>query len=162
MRSLYILLPWFAAVSACTPEAIEVDPSDGAAGEEPTGSGGDQTTGATEPGKSGGPSGGGSCAPLSAPKQSCTTCIPQKCPIQAIACEGNACTCGDYGGYQGQMNCLLACATLSPMMSAANSCASQCGFGSIGSSDPATHQLFDCLVNPPMGPPLCPDCFPVH
>jgi hypothetical protein len=192
VRRFYFLLAWFAVVGACTPEAIEVDPSSGAAGEEPTGSGGDQTTGATDPGESGssgaphagaentggsmpsggkggsagggngGSAGGDSCAPISSPKQTCTDCIPQQCPTQASACEGNACTCGEYGGYQGQMNCLLACATLSPMMSAANTCASQCGFGSLGNSDPAAHQLFDCLVNPPKGPPLCPDCFPVH
>lgn len=159
MRSLFFLLAWVAAFAACTPEAIEVEPSGGAAGEQPTGSGGDQTTGASDPG---GRAGGGSCASISSPKPSCTDCIPEKCPTQASACEGNACTCGDYGGYQGQMNCLLACPTLSPMMTAANKCASDCGFGSLGSSDPATLQLFDCLVNPPKGPPLCPECFPVH
>jgi hypothetical protein len=175
VRRLYVLLVWFAAFGACTPEAIEVEPSDGAAGEEPTGSGGNQATGATDPGESGSPGeppsggrsgsdGGGSCASLSSPVQSCTDCIPQQCSTEASACQapGSACSCGNYGGYQGQMNCLLACTTLSPMMTAANVCAAQCGFGSIGSSDPATHQLFDCLVKPPMGPPRCPDCFPVH
>lgn len=48
------------------------------------------------------------------------------------------------------------------MLSAADVCATQCGFGSLNSADPATHELFDCLVNPPKGPPLCPDCFPVR
>lgn len=163
VRRLYLLLVWFAVVGACTPEAIEVDPT-GAAGDETTGGGGAQTTGGTDPGKSGGPSVGGPCAPISSPKQSCTDCIPQQCPTQVSGCqgEGNACTCGDYGGYQGQINCLLACQTLSPMMTAASACASECGFGSLGNSAPATHQLFDCLVNPPKGPPLCPECFPVH
>lgn len=163
MRSLYSLLVWFAVVGACTPEAVEVDPP-GAAGDETTGSGGAQTTGGTNPGKSGGPSVDGPCAPISSPKQSCTDCIPTQCPTQVSACqgEGNACTCGNYGGYQGQINCLLACPTLSPMMNAASACASQCGFGSLANSDPAAHQLFDCLVNPPKGPPVCPECFPVH
>lgn len=154
MRSPYILLAWFAVVSACTPEAIEVDPSGGAAGEEPTGSG--------ESGGKGGSAGGGACAPISSPTQSCTECIPQQCPTQASACEATACTCGDYNGYQGQINCMLACATLSPKITAANACASQCGFGSLGNSDRAAHDLFDCLVHPPSGPPVCPDCFPFH
>jgi hypothetical protein len=177
VRSSSILLACFAAFGACTPEAIEVEPSDGAAGEEPMGSGGDQTTGGSLPsggdqttggslpsGGKGGSAGNASCAPVSSPRPSCTECIPQQCPTQAQACEGegSACTCGRYGDYQGQMNCLLACATLSPMMSAANTCANQCGFGSLGNSNPAVLQLFNCLVNPPMGPPLCPDCFPVH
>jgi hypothetical protein len=164
VRSLYILLACFAAFSACTPEAIEVEPSDGAAGEEPSGSGGDPTTGGSLPsgGKGGGPAVVGSCAPISGPKPSCTTCIPQKCATQAVACEGTACTCGDYGDYQGQINCLLACATLSPKLNAVDACASECGFGSLMGSDLATHQLFDCLVHPPSGPPECPDCFPVH
>jgi hypothetical protein len=164
VRSLYTLLAWLAATGACTPEAIEVDPQ-GAAGEEPMGSGGEQTTGGSLPsGGKGGSASNDSCAPITSPRPSCTECIPQQCATEARACagEGNACTCGSYGNYQGQVNCLLACATLSPMMTAANTCASQCGFGSIGNSDPAMHQLFDCLVNPPMGPPRCPDCFPVH
>jgi hypothetical protein len=164
VRSLYILLACVAAFGACTPEAIEVDPSDGAAGEEPSGSGGDPTSGGSLPvgGKGGSPGVVGSCAPISSPKPSCTTCIPQKCATQAVACEGTACTCGDYGGYQGQINCLLACATLSPMLSAADTCANECGFGSLMGSDLTTHQLFDCLVNPPKGPPACGDCFPNH
>jgi hypothetical protein len=155
VRRLYILLAGLAAVGACTPEAVEVEPSGGAAGEEATASGG-------KGGNTGGSSGGGSCAPIASPTPSCTECIPQQCPTEASACEGNACTCGDYGGYQGQINCMLACATLSPMITAANACASQCGFGSLGGSDLAAHALFDCLVNPPKGPPACPDCFPVH
>lgn len=164
VRNLYILLACVAAVGACTPEAIEVEPSGGGAGDEPSGSGGEQPTGGGLPngGKGGSPGVGGSCAPISSPNPSCTDCIPQKCPTQASACEGNACTCGDYNGYQGQMNCWLACETLSPMVTAANACANQCGFGSLAGSDPAAHQLFDCLVNPPKGPPLCPECFPVH
>lgn len=60
------------------------------------------------------------------------------------------------------MNCMLACMSLSPMVAAADACASQCGFGNLGKSDPTTHDLFDCLVNPPMGPPRCPECFPAH
>jgi hypothetical protein len=110
----------------------------------------------------GGSAGSGNCAALSAPKQACTTCIPAECAAQAKACEGTACSCGDYGSYKGQMNCLLACPTLSPMMSAATDCASKCGFDNLGPLDSPLHQLFDCLVNPPMGPPVCPECFPVH
>jgi hypothetical protein len=110
----------------------------------------------------GGSAGSGNCAALSAPKPACTTCIPAQCAAEAKACEGTTCTCGDYGGYNGQMNCLLACPTLSPMMAAAADCASKCGFDNLGPPDSPLHQLFDCLVNPPMGPPLCPDCFPVH
>ena len=60
------------------------------------------------------------CAPLASPNDSCTQCMPEQCAATAAACTGSACTCGDYGGYKGQMNCLLACATLSPMMSAAD------------------------------------------
>lgn len=164
MRSLYSLIAWFAALSACTPEAVEVEPSGGSAGEdasvEPvagTNSGGGMPNG----GKGGAPP-GDSCAPISSPKQSCTDCISRECPTEATACEGNACTCGDYRGQLGQMNCLLGCSTLSPKMSAADACARECGFGSLGNSDRTTHQLFDCLVNPPSGPPVCPDCFPFH
>jgi hypothetical protein len=109
-----------------------------------------------------GSGGANNCAPLSSPNASCTQCMPQQCAVTAAACAGTACTCGDYGGHKGQMNCLLACATLSPMMSAADVCAQQCGFGTLGGSDVTTHSLFDCLVNPPKGPPLCPQCFPVH
>lgn len=175
VRRLYLLLAGLAAFGACTPEAIEVDPSGGSAGQGPTGSAGDQTTGAGDGGSpaaseagsggsmaSGGKDGGGACAPLSSPKQACTECIPQQCPGEADACEGKPCSCGDFRGYQGQMNCLLACTTLSPMINAADACASQCGFGSLSNSDATTHQLFDCLVKPPNGPPRCPDCFPVH
>jgi hypothetical protein len=182
VRRIALLLAWFAALGACTPEAIEVDPSGGSAGQDPSGNAGDPGrdeagTGGKTAGSEGGsaglggsmpgggkPSGtgGGACAPLESPKQSCTECIPRECPAEASACEGNACTCGDFRGYPGQMNCLLACTTLSPMLNAADVCATQCGFGSLSRSDPATHQLFDCLVRPPNGPPRCPDCFPIH
>lgn len=189
MRLLGSLLALFVAFGACTPEAIEVDPPSaaGAAGED-TGSGATSSTGAsngqnggesgdgsggslTEGGKAGGGSAGkanggsagaSNCAELSAPKAGCTTCIPMMCATQAKACEGTTCTCGNYGGYQGQMNCLLACPTLSPMMEAATDCASKCGFANLGPPDSPLHQLFDCLVNPPNGPPLCGECFPVH
>jgi hypothetical protein len=183
------LLALFVTFGACTPEAIEVDPPSaaGAAGED-TGSGATSSTGATnaqnggEPdtggsmieggkagsggsaGKANGGSGGsGNCATLSSPKTACTTCIPMKCASQAQACESDGtCGCGDYAGYRGQMNCLLACPTLSPMMEAAADCAKKCGFDNLGPLESPLHQLFDCLVNPPMGPPLCPECFPVH
>jgi hypothetical protein len=201
VRVFVCVLSLFAVFGACTPEAVEVDPPTGGAGEEPTGTGSTSSSGAsggTDSGAAGTPSapnggapdsggngttggnggGGGSagnasggkagsggsnnCALLTSPNASCTECIPQQCAVAAAACSGTACTCGNYGGYKGQMNCLLACATLSPMMSAADVCAQQCGFGTLGASDMTTHSLFDCLVNPPKGPPLCPPCFPVH
>lgn len=180
------MLCLLAAFGACTPEAIEVD-APGVAGEEPTGAtsstgagggaesgapsaGAPDSGGSTTAGKGGSDQGGGSstggnagnCAPLASPNDSCTQCMPEQCAAAAAACVGSACSCGDNAGYQGQMNCLLACATLSPMMSAADVCAKQCGFGTLGGSHMTTHALFDCLVNPPKGPPLCPQCFPVH
>ena len=187
MRVFACVLCLLATFGACTPEAIEVD-APGVGGEEPTGAtsptdagggadsgapsgGAPDSGGSTTAGKGGSGDGGGgsgtagnanNCAPLASPNDSCTQCMPEQCAATVAACTGSACTCGDYGGYKGQMNCLLACATLSPMMPAADVCAKQCGFGTLGASHMTTHALFDCLVNPPKGPPLCPQCFPVH
>jgi hypothetical protein len=41
-----------------------------------------------------------------------------------------------------------------------DACASGCGFARLGDGDPTSKALFDCLMNPPMGPPACEACLP--
>jgi hypothetical protein len=82
------------------------------------------------------------------------------CGAEAEDCAGTSCTCGDWHGSKGQISCLLACPTIDPQIDAVNRCAMDCGFRDLMGAHPTTRALFDCLVNPPMGPPNCPECFP--
>jgi hypothetical protein len=162
VRLAFWLLTSCLALGACTPEAVEVD---GVAGNSAGGAAGATVAGASGASGAaasvGGMGGMGSpdCAPVSAPRSECTECVQTECADELAACAGNECTCGMWGGVKGQISCMLACPGLTPMMSSANSCAAACGFDSLGGADPRTHALFDCLVNPPSGPPACPACF---
>jgi hypothetical protein len=195
------LAPWLIALavlgSACTPEAIEVDPATGgtgaaapsagkssSGGHVSTGSGGNSTSqneagqaAAGEPtggepsggtsvggGGSGGSGTGGTggnpadCAALSSTQGDCAACLTMKCSSEVKACATTPCSCKPYGGYTGQMNCLLACLPSGASPQQADACANNCGFQDLMHADQTTHALFDCLVNPPQGPPSCPQC----
>jgi hypothetical protein len=181
-------LAGYVVFGACTPEAKVVDPPgvgneanagspESSAGSPDTGGNGGVAgtasgvagttagvagTNAGTAGKQGMAGGGaaGDCAPIASPRANCVDCLAQECAAEAAACESTNCTCKKWNGVTGQMSCLLACTSLSPKMSDADACAKSCGFGNLGQADDRTHKLFDCLVNPPMGPPVCPECFP--
>jgi hypothetical protein len=176
------------ALAACTPEAVVMDPpGDGVAGAAGTPNGGDSSDAgagnapqagaasseggtpavgaAGEGGESageGGESAGGvrDCAPLSSTRPGCTECLSAMCADEVAHCAGNDCTCGDWNGSLGQFNCLLACPTFGGMKTQVEGCAAECGFQDLMHMEPNAHALFDCLVNPPAGPPLCESCFP--
>lgn len=81
------------------------------------------------------------------------------CGSALAACSDTACACGDFGDTLGQINCLLACPSIEPEMTALNACAQGCGFSGLMQADRSTVDLWECLVVPPMGPPACPECF---
>jgi hypothetical protein len=101
----------------------------------------------------------GECSPLKSPRQGCADCLSTACPEEAEACKDSDCSCGNSGDSLGEMNCLLACPTLTPRIEDVDNCGRGCGFSRLGMADPRTKALFDCLVNPPAGPPLCEACF---
>lgn len=172
-KLISVLVAAVAACAACTPEAVEVDGTAGAAGKEShagtsstggssvsSGDGGanSETGGTASAGTSaaGAPSG---CAAPTSPRAGCAACLAQECPAEVAACQSSGCGCGDFGGYTGQMSCLLACiATSGAKIEQVDACAGGCGFQDLMHADRATHELFDCLVVPPMGPPACPGC----
>lgn len=75
------------------------------------------------------------------------------------ACADTPCSCDDFGDTKGQINCLLACPTITPAKEDVDDCAAKCGFGSLMQSHPTLGKLMECLVNAPGGPPNCPECF---
>jgi hypothetical protein len=156
--------------SACTPEALVVDPETGGSSSASGSSG--ASGGAGSPDKGGSSSDAGSdtsgagepstpeCAELTSPRAGCAACLAKECPTEVAGCKDTACLCGDAGDSTGEFNCLLACPTVKPEMDKVDACAQQCGFGKLGQSAPATHALFDCAVDAPNGgPPVCPVCF---
>src|SRR5215217_1631625 len=125
------MLAW--ACSACTPEAVEVDPP-------PLGGGGSPNE----------------CAPVQSPRAGCSECLEEKCAPEVAACDDTDCTCRRFGAELGQINCLLACPDIRPGTD--DSCARECGFDAIRDAEPGTRALWECMLNVPGGPPACMKC----
>jgi len=150
VRFTFWILASCCASLGCTPEATVVDPPGGLGGANSNGGKGPVNTGAQ-------PS--GDCAPLESARPDCADCLARECASELAECEGTACLCGDFQGSKGQINCILACPTISAKLESVNACAKQCGFEDLMHMEQHAHDLWDCLVNPP-GPPVCPSCFP--
>jgi len=129
---------WLASLlgASCTPEATEVDAPNA----------GGQSAGGSS----------GACGMLESPRSNCADCLHHECGAELLACADTDCLCGGFGAYRGQINCLLACPTISPERT--QECAQSCGFAGLEAADPTTQALFRCLIAPP-GPPACRACF---